>query len=39
MMQLELPELEDSGMDDADDECLCDTTELGCFEHFEGSND
>jgi len=35
MLQLTLPELEDSGKDDeSDDDCLCETTDLGCFEHF-----
>lgn len=24
---------------DQDDGCLCETTELGCFEHFEVSDD
>jgi len=35
MLQLTLPELEDSGKDDESrDDCLCETTDLGCFEHF-----
>lgn len=25
----------DAEDDEGDDECLCDTTDLGCFEHFE----
>jgi hypothetical protein len=35
MSQLTLPELEDSGtVAESDDDCLCETTDLGCFEHF-----
>jgi len=34
------PQLEngtdDQSQDANDDECLCATTDLGCFEHFQG---
>jgi len=41
MSQSTLPDLNASGTDDASDDdesCLCETTDLGCFRHYDGGS-